>query len=41
VVDVVGPDHAVERMVSEKDSPFAGERWLGMKKTIPGTMPDG
>jgi hypothetical protein len=41
VVDVIGPDHAVERTESEKNSPFTGERWFDMKKTIPGTMPNG
>ena len=41
VVDVIGPDHAVEYTESKKDSPFTGERWFDMKKTIPGTMPDG
>jgi len=38
---VIGPDHAVERTETEKDSPFTGERWGEMKRTIPGTMPDG
>jgi len=41
VVDVIGPDHAIEYRESEKDSPFTGEKWFGMKKTISGTMPDG
>ena len=41
VVDVIGPDHAIEHTESEKDSPFTGERWFDMKKTISGTMPDG
>jgi len=41
VVDVIGPDHTVEHAESEKDSPFTGERWFDMEKTISGTMPDG
>jgi hypothetical protein len=41
VVDVIGPDHAVEHAESQKDSPFTGERWFGKKITVPGTMPDG
>lgn len=41
VVDVIGPDCAIEHTESKEDSPFTGERWLGMKRTVRGTMPDG
>ncbi|PNF41191.1 hypothetical protein B7P43_G01458 [Cryptotermes secundus] len=41
VVNVIGPDHRVGDVESQKDSPFTCEPWFDMDITVSGTMPDG